>query len=153
MKKFRFRLETVLQVALREEQRLTLELARLKMEKQTAQRWLARLTESRNRERVKLMEETEGEVALEDIKLLRAHLDYLAERIDEQRSFLAALEPKILAKMTEVTDAMKKRKTLERLKEKQIQEHQLETLRQEAKFLDDTTTPRHALRRKMNSPA
>ena len=153
MKKFRFRLETVLEVALREEQRLTLELARLKMEKQTAQRWLTRLTESRNRERIKLMEATAGEVALEDIKLLRSHLDYLEERIEEQKAFLEALEPKIRAKMSEVTEAMKKRKTLERLKEKQIQEHQLEMLRQEAQFLDDTTTPRHALRRQMNSPA
>jgi len=111
------------------------------------------LTESRNQERLKLMEKAQGEVALEDIKILRSHRDYLGERINEQRAFLAALEPKIQAKMAEVTAAMKKRKTLERLKEKQTQEHQLEVLRLEAKFLDDTTTPRHALRKQMNSPA
>jgi flagellar protein FliJ len=153
MKKFRFRLEMVLRVAVREEQRLTLELSRLKMEQQTAQRWLVRLLEGRGRERLRLMEAAQGAVDLEKIKILRSHLDFLAEKINAQRAFLAALEPKVLAKMAEVTAAMKKRKTLERLKERQIQEYQLEVLRQEAKFLDDTTTPRHALRKQINTPA
>lgn len=143
MRRFRFKLESVLRHASRQEQRHTLDLARLQELQRQVQARLARLRETQAARRQALLRCALGAVNLDEIQARRRHLEHLRHRIGEETAALAAAADRVAAKIVEVTEAMKKRKVLERLREREAQEHYLQLSRVEAKILDDLTTPRH----------
>jgi len=143
MRKFRFRLQSVLRVAEREEQRLKLELARLQEKKQEEQARLQALMEARSQARKELLTKPGSTVDLDKVETLRRHLEDLSEKIIEQRENLARAEAEVADKTLELIEAMKKRQILEKLKEREEREHYITLSRLEAKILDDMNMPRH----------
>ncbi|NIM06543.1 MAG: flagellar export protein FliJ [Armatimonadetes bacterium] len=148
MRKFRFRLQTVLRHAERQEQRLKLELARLQEKRDEERARMDLLIEIRARTRGELLSRPGSTVDLDKIEALRRHLEDLSEKIDEQRALLARMEGEVADKTLEVIEAMKKRQMLEKLREREQREHHITLSRLEAKMLDDLAMPRHAARAK-----
>jgi flagellar FliJ protein len=146
MRRFRFRLQTVLRYAEREEQRLKIELARLQEKREEERSRLNSLIEARAQTRREMISKPGGAVDLDKIEALRRHFEDLSEQINAQRTLLTQIEGQVADKTLELIEAMKKRQTLEKLREREEREHYITLSRLEAKVLDDLTTPRHAAR-------
>jgi len=145
MRKFQFRLQTVLRHAEKDEQRLQLELAWLKIQKQEKQSQLEALMEARETTRKEFISRSKGAVDLDRIMVLRQHLESLDEQIAVKQEELAQIETKVTEKTSEVIEAMKKRRILEKLREREKDAHTLALNRLEIKMLDDTTMPRYTV--------
>jgi len=145
MRKFQFRLQTVLRHAEKDEQRLQLELAWLKIQKQEKQSQLEALMEARETTRKEFISRSKGAVDLDRIMVLRQHLESLDEQIAVKQEELALAATRVEEKTSEVIEAMKKRRILEKLREREKDAHTLALNRLEIKMLDDTTMPRYTM--------
>jgi len=144
MKKFSFRLQTVLDHAQREEDRLKQELSRLQMRLQEAMEKLSQLRQRRLETRADYLKKTKGPVNIDEIKTLKGNLEMLDKVIQQQLKEVADIEDAIAKKIPEVVKGMQKRQILDQLKERKQLEHKKESERLEINLIDDTTTPRHA---------
>lgn len=72
-----------------------------------------------------------------DILLYVNYLKQLSKEIKSQMEKVLAAEKKMIRKRKDLISAMKKRKTLEKLKEKRWIAYQQKTLKQEQKFIDE----------------
>jgi len=146
MKAFRFRLQTLLDVAEQREQGVRHELARAlgvesdlrrKLE-ETRTNWLD--WEQRLRE---------TQCGVLDVRRLNEHIAtvrMLQRRMGDQQQALRAAEQVTLRIRERLTDAAKERRSLERMRERQEDEHTDAVRADEVKRTDDLTTTRVAAR-------
>ena len=136
MAKFKFRLDVLLRLALNEEEEAKKELAiwqKRLLEMQAKKEWvLGQISWS--------LEEKVKQTAINEIILYENYLDSLRYRLiltDNELSYIEMEKDKAVLKLQET---MKKRKTLEKLKEKKYEQYLFEADQLEQKEMDEIGT-------------
>ena len=144
MKKFKFRLQTALNLRQQREDQLRGELAQIQMRHQ--QEYLR--LEQWNAEREAEVEHTaSGRTGRMDPEKIRAREQYhaaLEERIATQQQLVSMVERELQQKLVEVITASQETQALETLRDQQAEAHRREDLREEQKFLDELASIRAA---------
>ena len=144
MKRFKFRLQTVLDQRRTREERLQIELGALQREGSLEASKLAALVQSLG-DAVQAVESALRESAAPD-EIARSD-DYakcLRDDVKLQQLTLRAVRSRVEAKRGEVVEAMKERKVLEALRDKQKRDYIAAQTRAEQNQLDDVATVRYA---------
>lgn len=144
MKKFVFRLQTLLNHRRDIEQMLLGELALLQNEKQLELRRLNELMLAREHSWETLAHLAAHGASPWDLANGDEHCKALGDDIGVQELNIAAVERKIEAKLLEVIEAAKERKVLEQLCDKHRREYELAAARQEQNELDEMSSVRFA---------
>jgi len=152
MRKFRFTLEAPLEHAKYVEQQLTLELGRLLERLHTEREKLQNYVRRRAEQQARLTRECQGALDLEQIRRRQRHIDALGEGVERQKVVLAAAQQAVQRKREDLVAAMKRRKVLERLRERRAQEHNQEMQRLEQKSADEIAVSQHPRRNLETSP-
>jgi flagellar protein FliJ len=141
---FNFRLETVLQHRRRIEEdcqrKLAAALADLAIEK----RGLAGIENSREQGREEFQQKLKSNMTASEMLLYQRYLDQLAFDIADQKRKVAAAAQLFEKRRTELVVALKKRKVLDKLKEKQATAAAKKGLKQERDFMNEIAVIRHA---------
>jgi flagellar FliJ protein len=134
---YRFNLEPLLNHRRYQEEVFQKELAGLKIRlaAEKDKLWVLR---QKKRKYVQQLQEkqTEGRAASE-IKLFVDFVDQLSKEMEAQRQNLLEAERDFNLKRQDLIAALKKRKTLDRLKEKGLQAYEQEQLKKERSFMDE----------------
>lgn len=142
MKKFRFKLQTLLDQRKRREDVLQVELGEIRREEAKE---LARLAELESRraelqaKRIKLGRRTAAAELLMD-----EYAQALRDDIKVQHLTVEAVRERLEAKRAELVEAMKARKVIEALRDKQERNYMLAIARAEQSMLDEMASLRHA---------
>ncbi len=144
MKRFRFRLQKLLEVKqLREDLRKQeLAAAQRALERERAE--LARLEAAWARALADLRDECRGTLDVETIRLRHRHLALLGRRMIEREAAVQRLAREEAARREALVEARRGRLTVERLKERAYARYRLEAARVEQAFLDEVGTTRYA---------
>ncbi len=141
---FNFKLETVLQHRRRIEEdcqrKLAAALADLAIEK----RGLAGIEKSRDQGREEFQQKLKSNMTASEMLLYRRYLERLAFDIADQKRLVAAAAQLFEKRRTELVAALKKRKVLDKLKEKQMTAAAKKGLKQERDFMNEMAVIRHA---------
>lgn len=150
-KAFKFRLQTVLDLARRVQDQKAQVLAAADTRRQSVAEVLERLVEEQTTRRAELREaQLTGVLDLQAIEWSLQFLGALAERIVAQRSALARADEEVAAARADLMAAAQKVQVLEKLKEKARQDYNLALDRQEAKFIDELATVRYVRQGSLN---
>jgi flagellar export protein FliJ len=144
MRKFRFRLQVVLDQARREEDTAAQALANADRRRMEAQKELdARRRRGRELER-KLAREQLGALDMTKLRELQAALETNAAEIAEQVATVEDLDAEVSRHREQVVERMKRRRMLERLHHSHEQLHLLNERSIETKILDEIGTAKSA---------
>jgi len=145
MKRFKFRLQTLLEQRLAREEELLRELSILRNEELNELSMLSNLEDRSSRAFENLAEKLNCK-SIDPRELSR--MDDFArgtlDDIEEQKAIIEGVRQRIINKRDEVVDAMKDRKVLDALKEKQETAYKLAGMRAEQKELDEMSSLRYA---------
>jgi len=144
MKRFRFKLQAVLDHRKAVEDRLQAELGEIKREEARELAKLIRLKDELDAARKGLLSAQAANATVDDLARRDEYLKAKRDEVRLQELTLEAVQAKVEAKRREVVAAMKDRKVLETLRDKQEQEYLQTVARAEQKELDDTASVRHA---------
>jgi len=137
---YRFNLEALLNHRRYQEEILQKELAGLKVRlaAEKDKLWVLR---QKKRKYVQQLQEkqTDGRPASE-IKLFVDFVDQLSKEMETQKNNVLEAERKFNLKRQDLIAAMKKRKTLDRLKEKGLQAYEQKQLKKERGFMDEVAS-------------
>lgn len=144
MKKFKFKLQIVLDKRQKELEDKQLEMSKVQalLKKQTEE--LENLIQKQDQTRMAL-ESILGQNANIDLMTIKIHQDYiekLSDDIHNQHKIIADTEQELELKQQEVIEALKAAKMLEKLKEKHYREFLVEFEFQQQKELEDITQAR-----------
>jgi len=142
MRKFHFRLQPVLDQALAQQRRIELELARLREALARELERLVRLGEARSARQRRVREASRGRLDLRRLEWERRDLERLVRAIAEQEMVRADLNREIERTSEALVQAMRRRQMLEKLRDRQHDEHRREMTRLEIRQVDDLVTPR-----------
>lgn len=137
MKKFVFPLEGVLNFKKHREDMLLQELARLELREREAEVILAGLKGTYECTQGELRSLQRDEIDLPEVQLTRAFLAGLGKRIQSQTELLAEIRGEVADCRDRVIAASQERQTLERLKEKSLEEYWKQYWQEEQKFIDE----------------
>lgn len=137
MRKFKFRLESVLKQREANERRLLREYAAARRALQVEEDELARRVHSREAAAARLREELTGRCRATELTALECFLECVAIDIRRQEARVEAAREIAEAKRLETIEAGKERKLVERLREKEWERYLAEYRRDEQKFLDE----------------
>lgn len=140
---FNFRLETVLQHRRHIEETCQRELAAALAELADEKTSLARLEASRDRYRQELQQKLKSSVTASEMLLFQRYLDRLSLDIASQKIKADAAAQLSEKKRTELIAALKNRKVLEKLKEKQTAAAARTALKQEQGLINEVAVTRH----------
>jgi len=134
---FQFRLQKVLDYRVHIEDKLKAELAELKAIRDFL---LAEREEAREKQSAMLTRMAESEFDVTALQLMRLYIERLDREIARKNREIAETEKRIELKRTEVVEASRDRKVMERLRESQERSYRREQLRVEQKMLDELGT-------------
>jgi flagellar FliJ protein len=141
---YRFKLEALLNHRRHQEEICQKELARLKRQLADEQEKLRRQKQQK-RENIRNLQARQKESnTVSDIILYMKYIEQLSKEIEQQATCVREATQKVSQKRNELIGIMKKRKTLEKLKEKDWLAYQKKMLQDERKFMDEVATTRHA---------
>ena len=138
MKKFRFKLETVLNVKERKEEQLKHELLKIQALKIQEEQLLAEVNEKRAYITREKSNENKKGIDIQSLIHFEQYIGSLLKKIDDTKNNIKVLEKKADNKREEVVEASREKKVFEKLKEKQFGEFQRVVLQNEQKVLDET---------------
>jgi flagellar FliJ protein len=141
---FKFRFETLLVTRRHAEEALQKELAEARRALENEQ---AALRDKKNRRRQclqDLRQKQQQSFRTPDIHLYRPYLERLERNIDLQQKRVAGAELKVNQKRLALVEAVKRRKILEKLKEKDQHAHLKSLAARERKFMDEVAGRHHA---------
>ena len=141
---FNFRLETVLQHRRRIEEDCQRKLAAAFADLAEEKRGLARIEATRDRYREELQQKLKNNMTASEMLFFQRYFDQLAFDIADQKTKVAAAAQLFEKSRTELVAALKKRKVLDKLKEKQIAVAAKKELKQEQDFMNEVAVTRHA---------
>ncbi|MGA9235930.1 MAG: flagellar export protein FliJ [Desulfobacterales bacterium] len=141
---FNFRLETVLQHRRRIEEDCQRKLAAALADLAEEKRGLARIEATRDRYREELQQKLQSHMTASEMLLFQRYFDQLAFGIADQKTKVAAAAQLFEKRRTELVAALKKRKVLDKLKEKQMTVAAKKGLKQEQDFMNEMAVTRHA---------
>ena len=130
MKKFRFKLETLLSVTRRK--------------KEDAERLFAEATRKREEERAKLaeylaeMQRVQGKrISVGRLMSYTSYVNWKRQQIERQQQVILNAQNERQKRLKELLKVMSKLKSIEQLKEKRLQQYKEEVLAEESKMLDE----------------
>jgi len=88
-----------------------------------------------------------AKINVSDIILSVNYIQQLSQKIDKQKIWVQQAAQTVNQKRHELITIVKKRKTLEKLKEKERLAYQQKMMQNERKFMDDVASTRHARKR------
>ena len=141
---FIFRFETLLTTRRHAEEACQKELSDAKRALSAEQALLRESRETRRRSLLELGRRQGEGVRAADLALFGSYLDRLGREIDARLKRVAAAERRVSQQRQLVVEAMKRRKVLEKLREKDEREFIETHARDERKFIDEVATGRHA---------
>ena len=145
MKRFKFRLQTLLEQRLAREEELLRELSILRNEELNELSKLNRLEERSARAFDNLAEKLNAtSIDPREISGLDDFAHGTLDDIEEQNAVIDGLRQRIIDKRDEVVEAMNDRKVLDALKEKQETAYKLAGMRAEQNELDEMSSLRYA---------
>lgn len=137
MKKFQFKLETVLNVKERREEQLKHELMKLQALKIQEEQLLAEVKEKRAHISKQKSDENKKGTDIQSLIHFEQYLGVLLKKIDDTKKSIKVLGEKADIKREEVVEASREKKVFEKLKEKQYAEFQRVVIQNEQKMLDE----------------
>jgi flagellar protein FliJ len=134
MKKFKFRLDTVLQVREKQEKKVQVEMAVIVLERTHEEKNLELLSDQRNDMIVEA--ENKAHLSAAELQADQAYLASLADQISQKKNHLNELHDREDEKRDELVKKMTDKKVLEKLKEKKKIEHAHEVDKVDQTMLD-----------------
>ena len=134
---YQFNLEPLLNHRRYQEEVLQKELADLKIRLETEQGKLRALRHKKRKAVLALQQKQKDGRTASEIKLYSDFVDQLSKEIEAQRQKVMKAERNFNVKRQALIAAMKKRKTLDRLKEKGLRAYEQEQLKKERSFMDE----------------
>jgi flagellar FliJ protein len=143
MKKFRFTLQPVLEHRQRIEDDCKLAMAARQRELDAAQTELDGLN-ARYGQQSEMLRGEHRNLTAEDLRLHYAHVAFLDRAIDAQLGVVASRRSAVDRARTDLLEASKERKAVEKLKERRRDAHDVEDRRVDQNELDDANARRYA---------
>ena len=143
---FQFRFETVLAQRRHVEESFQKELAEARQQLSAAQAVLREAKETRRQCMREMRRKQRDRFRADDILLYYPYLERLTQEIELHMKSVAAAERKVAQRRQALLEAMKKRKILDKLKEKQFQTHLKAEAGREQRFTDESAAQQHARR-------
>ncbi|MBO5948320.1 flagellar export protein FliJ [bacterium] len=145
MKKYTFRLQTVLDIKVNKLNEKLVELAQVQQILSAEEEKLANLKSRKNVAYEELIQIYSLEKALDiqEVCNYKGFLGKIEIEIKQQEDRIENVMFFVKQKQTEVNQALKEKKILEKLKEKEKNAYYQEFIKQEAKELDDLASTRH----------
>jgi flagellar FliJ protein len=143
---FRFRLETILTQRRHVEECFQKELADARQELAAAQAVLRKTKDTLRQCMRDMGRKQRDRFRADDMLLYYPYLERLKQDIGLHMKHVAAAERKVAQKRQALLEAMKKRKILDKLKEKQLQAHLKAETGREQRFTDESAAQQHARR-------
>jgi flagellar FliJ protein len=144
MRRFRFKLQAVLDQRKAREDRLLAELGELRREESAEVARLAMLTGQLEQSCEAMSEAYARSAPANELALRDEHLEALRDDVRLQELTLQTVRERVEAKRQEVVEAVKDRRLIETLRDKQEQTYVLEMARAEQRMLDDMASVRYA---------
>jgi flagellar protein FliJ len=144
MKRFRFRLQTALDQRKAKEERLQIELGEILREEAQEAARLADLLERLDEAVASVGAALDSNLPANEIAAADEYAKCLRDDVKVQQLTIRAVRSRVEAKRAEVVEAMKERKVLEALRDKQEREHVAAQMRVEQNELDDVASVRYA---------
>lgn len=141
---YRFKLEALLTHRRHQEDACQKALAQVQRQLAAEQLKLRRKKEEKRENLRRLQRIQQKNTNVSAIILHVNYISQLTKSIDEQNLCVRDITKKVNQKRNELIAAMKKRKTLEKLKERQWQAYQKKRLLNERKFMDEIASTRYA---------
>ena len=139
----KFKLESLLQHRKHIEEIFQRELADTLQALAAEKSALNRLMANRDRIQNDLNEKLDNHIDAAEMLHFHKYLDELATEIKSQKTRIAEAEQKLEMKRTELTEAMKSRKIMDKLKDKQIAAEVDQLQKHEQNFLNEIAIGRH----------
>jgi flagellar protein FliJ len=143
---FRFRLESILIQRRHVEERFQKELADARQELVAAQAVLREAKGTLRQCMRDMRRKQRDRFRADDMLLYYPYLERLKQEIELHMKRVAAAERKVAQKRQALLEAMKKRKILDKLKEKQLQAHLKAEAGREQRFTDESAAQQYARR-------
>jgi flagellar FliJ protein len=139
-----FRLEPVLRVRKHREDHAQIELAKSRALLEKAQQELARTEETRSRVEAKLQRKLCSSVTVSDVLIFQRYLDRLLQEVETGQKKVAEAREALEQRRLELTEKMKDRKVIDRLKENRDAAEQSAANRHEQAFINEVAVNRFA---------
>lgn len=144
MKPFVFKLETLLEIRKKHEEKANIKLSQAHAALRTAKEFLQQLQTQQQESFIEFRQkQANKEVSVTDCQVWYNFLSFLKKEIEKQEDVVEKAKQEVLIALKEVEIAMKDRKTVERLKEKRLEQYRIELLKEEQKILDEIAVSRH----------
>jgi flagellar FliJ protein len=140
MKKFKFKLETVLKVKIRMEELRQKELKEAEVRREQARRQLKERQEEMAATVASYREQFQANIDLFKANDYHRFLRWLTRQIELATQHLEHCEQEVRERRVKLMEATREKKVLEKLKGKAYEEYKAEELREEIKFLDEIGT-------------
>lgn len=140
MKKFKFKLETVLKVKIRVEELRQKELKEAEVRREQARRQLIQRQEEVQATVANYREQFQASIDLNKANDYHRFLLWLNKQVELAMQRLEQCEQEVRERRLKLMEATREKKVLEKLKEKAYEEYKAEELREEIKFLDELGT-------------
>lgn len=144
---YRFRLETLLRRRKQIEDRRQTELSAQQVAFDQASRTLDRFELLRSKVQGQLKHKLARCTTIADLITFQTYLHRLSDELDEQKKVVATAQQKVEEKQAQLIDAMKSRKILDKLKEKESLAHGQRIMKIEQNFMNEVAGNRHQRRR------
>ncbi len=138
-----FRFQTILEYKHRRVDDLRLEMARKQQALQRLQGERSQLRETRARVAEELQAKMERGLPIHAVRQTYQYLDYLEQALMNLNERIARAETEVAEIRDRLADAMKERKTFEKLREYAMAERQMRLQKREAEALDDLNIARY----------
>jgi len=152
MKRFKPKLQAVLEVRRWKEEQLSLELAQLRIRRSREEEELLSLMRLRDACLHELEMLRRGRVDADANCRAEKHLERLAMDIWAQHQLIELLDREIAQKVQELVKASQEREILEKLQQKQYEEYRRTLEREEQTLLDDFASVRYVQQMRQRTP-
>ena len=139
---YRFNLQSLLNYRQYQEEILQKELADFKNKLVKLEQQLRQLVQARRKNSLELHQRQKKGGTVSGLMMYFRYLDRLTADIEKQKQLVGQAKKQFEKKRRELLDIVKKRKTLEKLKEKGLKVFQQEQLKKERDLLDGVATTR-----------
>ena len=146
---FNFRLQSLLNYRIHLEEKITSEFANTKRQLNAEEAILKRLESERSNLVQKLNKIGDSELYLPDILSYYSYIKYINFKKRYQNEIIFRIRYELEKKRSELIDAIKKRKILELLREKEFKKYTTELITKEQKELDDLSSSRYTRKMKI----
>jgi len=143
---YKFNLEPLLDHRRYQEEVLQKELALSSTHLAREENKLRWIQQERKKYALGLQHRQRQDVLVSEIQLYIGYLERLVKDLEKQRQRVQVAQEKVDLKRNELIDTMKKRKALERLKEKGRHQFQLKMRKRERNFMDEVASVRYSRR-------